>query len=188
MNFISVRCPRCGASLEVEDSLDTFFCKYCGEKVILDGQNIDVVNAKVKLKEMEYKDKRFNKKFEAVDRLFNPNKYLSEEEKIQKKKKRRKNVIIILVVELLLISALVMLIVGPEIASNKKEKELRNIVEQIQVDISNKDYVSARIKASTLHYTGTYSKEKNWDETREEILKAIDEAEKKYSAENSSNA
>lgn len=30
MELKSLFCPNCGASLEVEDGLDTFFCKYCG--------------------------------------------------------------------------------------------------------------------------------------------------------------
>lgn len=46
MEFIQAKCPNCGATLEVEDSIDTFFCKYCGTKIILHGQSDAAIRAK----------------------------------------------------------------------------------------------------------------------------------------------
>ena len=39
MEFVQMKCPNCGADLEVENGLDSFYCKYCGTKIILSGQS-----------------------------------------------------------------------------------------------------------------------------------------------------
>ena len=39
MEFVQMKCPSCGANLEVENGLDSFYCKYCGTKIILSGQS-----------------------------------------------------------------------------------------------------------------------------------------------------
>lgn len=36
MELKTLSCPNCGANLEIEDGIDTFFCKYCGYKIILE--------------------------------------------------------------------------------------------------------------------------------------------------------
>lgn len=38
MKFVQIKCPNCGADLEAENGLDSFYCKYCGTKIILSGQ------------------------------------------------------------------------------------------------------------------------------------------------------
>lgn len=45
-----MKCPACGATLDVEDEIDTFYCKYCGTKVIVEGQSPEVIKAKTKIK------------------------------------------------------------------------------------------------------------------------------------------
>lgn len=62
MEMRTLKCPQCDAMLEVDNGLDTFYCQYCGAKIILEGQSKDIVNAKVKLKELEHK--RIEKKME----------------------------------------------------------------------------------------------------------------------------
>ena len=32
MEFVTLKCPNCGASIDIEDGIDTFYCKYCGYK------------------------------------------------------------------------------------------------------------------------------------------------------------
>lgn len=46
MNMIQLKCPNCGADLEVEDGLDSFFCKYCGTKIVLEDQSPAAYTAK----------------------------------------------------------------------------------------------------------------------------------------------
>ena len=37
--MISVRCPDCGAALDVEEGRTQLFCSYCGAKVIIQNDN-----------------------------------------------------------------------------------------------------------------------------------------------------
>ena len=67
MELKSLFCPNCGASLEVEDGLDTFFCKYCGYKILLQGQSKAAYDAKVRVKHMEHKE-RLQDKRDAQER------------------------------------------------------------------------------------------------------------------------
>ena len=57
MELMTLRCPNCGADLEIDNGVDTFFCKYCGYKIILDGQSDATLNAKVKIRGIESKER-----------------------------------------------------------------------------------------------------------------------------------
>ncbi len=46
MTFHQLKCPNCGATLNVDNGLDTFFCQYCGTKLISDGQSDMAIRAK----------------------------------------------------------------------------------------------------------------------------------------------
>lgn len=52
IKMINLKCPNCDQILEVEDELDTFYCKYCGGKIILSDEAR--LNAKIKIKEIEH--------------------------------------------------------------------------------------------------------------------------------------
>lgn len=71
VNIISVKCPECGASLDIEADRNQAFCTYCGAKVIINNENeyvyrhIDEAGIKqaetdriVKLKQMEIAEKK----------------------------------------------------------------------------------------------------------------------------------
>lgn len=49
MEFLKLECPNCHAQLNIENGLDTFFCQYCGSKIILSEQNPEIVRAKVEM-------------------------------------------------------------------------------------------------------------------------------------------
>lgn len=53
MEFVQMKCPNCSADLEVEDGIDSFYCKYCGTKILVEGQSKHVVNAKAKIRMMD---------------------------------------------------------------------------------------------------------------------------------------
>ena len=36
MKTFALKCPNCNGDLTIEDGLDTFFCMYCGYKIMLD--------------------------------------------------------------------------------------------------------------------------------------------------------
>ena len=62
MELKSLFCPNCGASLDVEDGIDTFFCKYCGYKIMLQGHSKAAYEAKVRVKHMEHRERIQEKK------------------------------------------------------------------------------------------------------------------------------
>lgn len=53
MEFIQMKCPNCNADLEVDEGIDSFYCKYCGTKILVEGQSKHVVNAKAKIHMMD---------------------------------------------------------------------------------------------------------------------------------------
>ena len=71
VKFISVKCPDCGASLDIEEGRSQVFCTYCGAKVLINNENeyvyrhIDEAGIKhaeteriVELKRMELAEKK----------------------------------------------------------------------------------------------------------------------------------
>lgn len=66
MDFKSLNCPRCGAVIEAEDGLDTFFCKYCGNKIMISGQSDAAYDAKVRIQEnkLKYDNEKEKQKME----------------------------------------------------------------------------------------------------------------------------
>lgn len=71
VKFISVKCPDCGASLDIEEGRAQVFCTYCGAKVLINNENeyvyrhIDEAGIKhaeteriVELKRMELAEKK----------------------------------------------------------------------------------------------------------------------------------
>lgn len=39
IQFVSVKCPNCGADLSIEDSREFAFCSFCGRKILLHNEN-----------------------------------------------------------------------------------------------------------------------------------------------------
>lgn len=52
MKYHQLKCPNCGADLEIEDGINTFFCKFCGTKLLID-QSDSVIQAKVDIRKAE---------------------------------------------------------------------------------------------------------------------------------------
>lgn len=44
INLISLKCPECGATLQVEENRKECFCSYCGNRVIVQNDNEKTVN------------------------------------------------------------------------------------------------------------------------------------------------
>lgn len=53
MEVHQLKCPNCNANLEVEDNLDTFYCKYCEAKLLVTGQDSSTIRAKVEIRKAE---------------------------------------------------------------------------------------------------------------------------------------
>ena len=180
MELKSLFCPNCGASLEVEDGLDTFFCKYCGYKILLQGQSKAAYDAKVRVKHMEHKE-RLQDKRDAQER------YRME---FKQKNERRTLAIVFGILGAIIAMCLIISAVG-NAGAKKQDRELQAIVDQIMLDIENEDFAAAYVKANSLYWDDSWTSEgeDKWDATRKEIIKQIEEAEKKAtgSTTNSSN-
>ena len=180
MELKSLFCPNCGASLEVEDGLDTFFCKYCGYKILLQGQSKAAYDAKVRVKHMEHKE-RLQDKQDAQER------YRME---FKQKDERRTLAIVFGIFGAIIAMCLIISAVG-NAGAKKQDRELQAIVDQIMIDIGNEDFAAAYVKANSLYWDDSWTSEgeDKWDATRKEIIKQIEEAEKKAtgSITNSSN-
>lgn len=180
MELKSLFCPNCGASLEVEDGLDTFFCKYCGYKILLQGQSKAAYDAKVRVKHMEHKE-RLQDKRDAQER------YRME---FKQKDERRTLAIVFGILGAIIAMCLIISAVG-NAGAKKQDRELQAIVDQITIDIENEDFAAAYVKANSLYWDDSWTSEgeDKWDATRKEIIKQIEEAEKKAtgSITNSSN-
>lgn len=170
MELKSLFCPNCGASLEVEDGLDTFFCKYCGYKILLQGQSKAAYDAKVRVKHMEHKE-RLQEKRDAQER------YRME---FEQKSERRTFAIFLGYCGAIIAMCLIILAVGDS-EVKKQEQKLQTIVNQIMIDIKNEDFAAAYVKANSLYWDDSWTSEgeDKWDATRKEIIKQIEEAEKK---------
>lgn len=176
MKLKVLRCPSCGASLKIEEELDTFFCKYCGCQIVLEGQSKDAYKAKVRIKEMEHKEKIQDKN--------------NEQEKFRmefKQKNERHTAIAGLCVWVGIMALLIIGMMAGEAGAKKQDRELQATVDQIMVDIKNEDFSDAYIKANTLYWNDSWSSEgkEKWNATRKEVIRQIKEAEKK--AKGSSN-
>lgn len=44
INLISLKCPECGATLQVEEDRKECFCSYCGNRVIVQNENEKTIN------------------------------------------------------------------------------------------------------------------------------------------------
>lgn len=163
-----LKCPNCNAALEIENGLDTFYCKYCGYKILLNGQSKAAYRAKTRIKELEHDER-------MADKQYKHERYKAEQE--QKQKRIDNKVFIVL-----LVAAMLFLWIGfgnEERKSEKQEKELQQLVEEVQTDISNGDFDEAHIKVQSIQYTAGWSSdiEEKWDNIREELVKQLEDAE-----------
>ena len=172
--FISAACPQCGANLDVENGIDSFYCKYCGNKIVLTSQSDEVIKAKAAKQKNEHREK-------MADKVIGHLNQRAEQKAIEKERQRKnsnKTIIGCFVVMLLCMSFIFFQTHSQKKQSQAEEAQLQSIVVQIEDDITNGDYDSALVKANNLYYTSGYSKEvrKKWDNTRKALITQIEEA------------
>lgn len=99
MQVVQLKCPSCGHGLEVEDGIDTFFCQYCGHRIVLAEQSEHIIRAKVDIEKMKHEERLYQMKLEA-------------EEKERKEKDKSSNIIIAICFGTLLLILLVSVIMA----------------------------------------------------------------------------
>lgn len=169
MKMITLRCPNCGASLEIDNGIDTFFCMHCGHRIIMENMNKEVIKARVKLKGMEHDER-------LIDKYHQHERYKIENE--NKKDRRLWGVLIGGWILIMLIIG-VIIVIGNN-GTAKQEQKLQSIIDEIMIDIDNGDFAAAYIKANSLYWDSDWTSEgkDKWNATRKAIIKQIQEAEK----------
>lgn len=179
MEVKTLMCPSCSSVLDCENGIDTLYCKYCGHKILLDGQSDAAYAAKVRIKEMEHEEKVQAKSFEHEEVLREKN-IEHEKYKIKEEKKSDKRTFLMFACFLAVLFMILGIMSFNENRAEKKlEKELQTIVDEIMIDIENEDFAEAYIKANSLYWDTELSSdgEKKWNSIRKEIIKQIEEAE-----------
>ena len=164
----TLTCPNCNGNLEIEDGLDTFYCKYCGSKIILSELSDAAYDAKVKIKNMEHKEKLKEKELEH------------ERYKLESTKKDFKRTFIAFfsILGAILVMVLIIILIGNS-GERKQEQKLQELVEEIMTDIKAENFSEAYIKAKLLYWDDSWSSDgvEKWDDIRYEILEQIEKAE-----------
>ena len=170
MKLITLKCPQCDAILEVQDGIDTFFCMYCGNKIMLEGMSEVAYHSKTKIKEMEHKER-------IVDKQNEQERFKLKME-VEETKRNDKYVIF---------SLLLLLFIGVAplgfffIQHKINIYELRKIESEINEAINNKEYDNALLLANQLYYDDNWSdtEEEAWNTKRENYISLILDAKRK---------
>jgi DNA-directed RNA polymerase subunit RPC12/RpoP len=178
MKMLALKCPDCGASVEIENGIDTFFCTYCGCKIMLDGQSAASVKAKVSLKRMEHEKELVGKKLAHKEALVG-GKLAHERYKIEQETKKSKGVLALRLVIVIIAIALIVAFFGYQYYGNmRQEARLQAVLDEIEVDIANADYETALAKINSLHYDSGWEiysdTEGKWDDIRSTLLETIE--------------
>ena len=164
--LICLDCPHCKASLEVDDGIDTFYCLYCGGRVVLADMSDSAYRAKVRIKELKHQETMKDKENEQERYRLN----------MEKDKNKHSTV---LFVGILIFCGLMILLpsITLEYSSIKHQKTIKALQEvefEIQECIKVEEYDMALIKCNQL-YCDNYSwDDKNtWDLKRENYIRLI---------------
>lgn len=174
MKMISLKCPHCNADLDVENGLDTFFCKYCGGKIMLEGMSKAAYKARIHEKDIIHKEHILEKEIEQE-------RYKMAYASKEKHKDWLKS---ILVPSLALILAFLFLILFPNYMHSSGKKEHEQKIEQLlaleaEVEQAYLDgnYEEALFKANQLYCDDGWSTEERnvWDKKRNTYISMIEE-------------
>lgn len=181
MEFISLKCPNCGGSLEIEDGIDTFFCKYCGQKLVLEGQSKETISAKVKVKEFQHHENLQKTQLQHRENLQKSKDDLAKYRIDAKSAEDKRSYIMVacifigMLVLLLIISLSSLIPSSSERKHNAREKELKEIEDQVIEYIDEGDYDLALVYANKLIMDDGYSRNStnSWNKKREEYISII---------------
>lgn len=175
MKLTQMKCPNCSANLDVENGIDSFFCKYCGTKILLEGQSQAAYTAKtinnVANRLLDQREEKIRRKEEERRR--------QEEAARRREESNRKTApfafLGLFAIAIISIAMLFYLMSGEKKEIASETAKLEATYAEIQADISQGNYTDALLKANTLHFTGSGLAEKRkWDSTRESVIAMIE--------------
>ena len=181
MELITLKCPNCGGALEIEDGIDTFFCKYCGQKIVLQGQSKETINAKVKVKEFQHHENLQKTQLQHKENIQKSKDDLVKYKIDAKAAENKRNYIMTAAISIGWVVLMIGLFIWISLPSsyerkhNAREKELKEIEEQVIEYIDEGDYDSALIYANRLVMDDGYSNNStnSWNKKREEYISII---------------
>jgi DNA-directed RNA polymerase subunit RPC12/RpoP len=162
MKIKALKCPECGANIELKEERDFCFCTYCGCKIIFDD---------------EKQETTINRNTTYTERYIDEAEVIRAETEANESKNGNKIALLIIVTIAVVLGG----IVGyAKHASNVEERELQQIVDEVLIDIENEDFEEAYVKANSLYYTSDWSRdiERKWNNTRKALIEQIEKAEK----------
>ena len=173
MKMQTLECPKCHASLENDDeNLGIFFCKYCGQKIVV--EELQDVAVKVKVREMELEHEEKKMEFEQQRQNIS---YIQEKEKSAIDNKRRTiTMIVCLAVCFAMMLPSFFYFGNSRRKHEKRVEELQKIEIEVQAAIQKKDYDLALMKANQLRLDDGYSNDATeaWNEKREDYIRLIE--------------
>lgn len=136
---VSINCPKCGGEIQTVDGLDTFFCMYCGNKVVLSGMSDASYDAKVRSKKIDQEERMQAKTYSHQKEMF----------KLKEEKERRDEKFlkwwIIVCCGLLFLPAVGLWLhdLIPQMKEKRIVKELQKIDESVDELVGDKEYAEA---------------------------------------------
>lgn len=104
MNLIHLRCPDCGAELEVDKAREFCFCQYCGTKVILEESTASVRRTKARLKAIDkFLDQREAQQIRKLEDRRIREEAKREERKLKAKLQHKRQILAVIISVMLFI-------------------------------------------------------------------------------------
>lgn len=168
MELKIIKCPVCGGKIKIQEDADTVTCEFCNTEFYVEENNPDRLMSKVRLKEIEHETAR--------TKMFYDDKADHRRMKMEEKREETRSAFAAFLFPIILILLLGLGVFG---YLSLRTKSLEKTVSEIQEDIDNERFDEARIKVESLRDSEFSGEEKKrWKETRKQLTKQIDEAEK----------
>ena len=152
MKMYSLECPKCGATLDVDDGITTFYCKYCGNKIVLSGMSPEELHSKLKLKEWEHDERMQGSKYAHEERV-------QETEYKHKEARERENAKSSYKIAILCVLLIIVFWSVLGIHDYLHKAKYTKIENEIAEDVTNKDYDAALLAVNKLYGDPSYSKD-----------------------------
>ena len=159
MKLQTVKCPNCDKDLQLEDDVNSFFCKHCGQKIVLEAQSAKAAEESHPINVTQPQE--------------NVNSLQSSNAKSTLDERKLKLIIIGSIALAIFIVIRVLVSMGPKTKLNKEtENEMKGIENQVVECINEGDYDKALLYANQLRIEGDYSisATSKWDEKREKYI------------------
>ncbi len=167
MEIKTLKCPNCGANLDVENGIDTFFCKYCGNRIVIEKSDA-YYQAKTAEKQFEHERATQERRYQ--------NQQAEWERQETSKRREHKRSITASILPFLPLLLAILFLVSALIFNSIRISNLNKTCVEIEKAIDEGDYDHALLLANRLHLDGfgsSFDERKNWDARRDEYIHQI---------------